>query len=233
MKFTNALVGTAVIVGVMSAVSLVARAQNVQSTATVSVTPAIAQESSGGMRDGFKVHGHWTIDVRNPNGSLASHREFENSLVGGSATSGAGVLAKLLTTPTTSIATALPFGLDWAVFLNLNGAEGAATCKGTDNSGNIIAVDCIISMLRWPNGVNSGPNDNLTASIDGTVMNGLSTLDRVKLAGSITAGVDGPISAVFTRLGGTTSRFSESFLNPPINVLANQVIQVTVVFSFS
>jgi len=31
---------------------------------------------------GIKVHGHWIIDVKNPDGTLAQHRDFENSLVG-------------------------------------------------------------------------------------------------------------------------------------------------------
>jgi hypothetical protein len=30
--------------------------------------------------EGIKVHGHWTIDVKNPDGTLAQHHEFENSL---------------------------------------------------------------------------------------------------------------------------------------------------------
>jgi hypothetical protein len=30
--------------------------------------------------EGIRVHGHWIIDVRNPDGTLATHREFENSL---------------------------------------------------------------------------------------------------------------------------------------------------------
>jgi hypothetical protein len=33
-----------------------------------------------GTHEGFVVHGHWVIDVRNPDGTLAQHREFENSL---------------------------------------------------------------------------------------------------------------------------------------------------------
>src|ERR1039458_1875644 len=35
---------------------------------------------AGGTQEGIKVHGHWIIDVRNPDGALATHREFENSL---------------------------------------------------------------------------------------------------------------------------------------------------------
>jgi len=31
--------------------------------------------------EGVKVHGHWVIDVRNADGSLAQHRDFHNSLV--------------------------------------------------------------------------------------------------------------------------------------------------------
>jgi hypothetical protein len=34
----------------------------------------------GGVRAGIQVHGHWTIVVRNPDGSVAAKREFENSL---------------------------------------------------------------------------------------------------------------------------------------------------------
>lgn len=36
----------------------------------------------GGPKEGIQVHGKWTIDVRNSNGSLLVHREFENGLVG-------------------------------------------------------------------------------------------------------------------------------------------------------
>jgi hypothetical protein len=57
--------------------------------ASVSVLDATAERSpqevneaepAGGKREGIHVHGHWTIDVRNRDGTLATHREFENSL---------------------------------------------------------------------------------------------------------------------------------------------------------
>lgn len=49
-------------------------------------SPVEAQKSakakgSGGQQEGIKVHGHWSIDIRNPDGSLASHSEFENAMV--------------------------------------------------------------------------------------------------------------------------------------------------------
>jgi hypothetical protein len=38
-------------------------------------------EAPGKSLDGtIKVHGHWVINVRNPDGTVADHREFENSL---------------------------------------------------------------------------------------------------------------------------------------------------------
>jgi len=37
------------------------------------------KSDSGGKNEGIKVHGHWVIDVKNPDGSLAGHRDFENS----------------------------------------------------------------------------------------------------------------------------------------------------------
>jgi hypothetical protein len=36
--------------------------------------------TDNGSHEGIKVHGHWTIDVRDPDGTLVTHREFENSL---------------------------------------------------------------------------------------------------------------------------------------------------------
>lgn len=42
--------------------------------------------------DGIKVHGRWTIEVRNPNGSVAGRYEFNNALI----FSGGQILARLL-----------------------------------------------------------------------------------------------------------------------------------------
>ena len=57
-------------------------------------------QRDGTPREGVKVHGHWVIDVRNADGSLASHTEFENRLAlpGDEPFGGAGnrILAALL-----------------------------------------------------------------------------------------------------------------------------------------
>jgi len=59
-------------------------------------SPAAAQSADhAGPRvpgDGIKVHGHWTIELTNPDGTVAARHEFENALLN----QGARVLATLL-----------------------------------------------------------------------------------------------------------------------------------------
>ena len=47
--------------------------------AKASASPA-SKPPSRGTSDGIKVHGYWTIEVRNPDGKVAKHLEFENKL---------------------------------------------------------------------------------------------------------------------------------------------------------
>lgn len=61
----------------------------------VATSVPIAQER--GTREGIKVHGHWTIDIKNPDGSLASHHEFENALVQSGQTALSSVLSHNVT----------------------------------------------------------------------------------------------------------------------------------------
>jgi hypothetical protein len=39
--------------------------------------------ASGAINQGIKMHGHWVIDVKNPDGTIVQHRDFENSLEAG------------------------------------------------------------------------------------------------------------------------------------------------------
>lgn len=66
--------------------------------------PAAQPPPAPALQSGIKVHGRWTIVVRNPDGSVASRHEFENSLqldgatllpavLGGFATPGSMVIA--------------------------------------------------------------------------------------------------------------------------------------------
>jgi hypothetical protein len=59
--------------------------------------PKDEEQPAKAKRHGIRIHGHWVIDVRNPDGKLVEHREFENSLVpAGAMISGDQLLAGLL-----------------------------------------------------------------------------------------------------------------------------------------
>jgi hypothetical protein len=45
--------------------------------------PAKAAETAKPGNDGIKIHGHWVLEVKNPDGKLVERREFDNSLVTG------------------------------------------------------------------------------------------------------------------------------------------------------
>ena len=46
---------------------------------------AASERKPGGNHEGITVHGHWIIEVRNPDGKLAPRREFENAYPAGGA----------------------------------------------------------------------------------------------------------------------------------------------------
>lgn len=78
----------AALFAVMLSSSSAGRAQS--SATSPAATPARTEQASqpaalggrqpGGNHEGIQVHGHWTIEVRNPDGKLVSHTEFENAL---------------------------------------------------------------------------------------------------------------------------------------------------------
>jgi hypothetical protein len=53
-----------------------ARAKAAQKPANANVPES---ERATGPQEGIKVHGHWVIEVRNPDGKVATRREFENA----------------------------------------------------------------------------------------------------------------------------------------------------------
>jgi hypothetical protein len=56
---------------------------------------AAARDAAGpaGQNDGIKVHGHWVIEVRNPDGALAARHDFHNAFHTGE---GRNLLAQVL-----------------------------------------------------------------------------------------------------------------------------------------
>jgi hypothetical protein len=178
-----------------------------------------APERAGGPSEGIKVHGHWTIEVKNPDGTLASRTEFENALV----PIGRVTLMMVLTRNKT-------VGL-WLVQL-----AGPQPC---------VAGPCITVEGAYSGGLSAGWFKNLTVGfgpggtivLSGTVIAGqTSTITNVSAWLNSCADTEAPgaLTAACTGQGFlATSQFASTNLASPISVSAGQQILVTVNISFS
>lgn len=171
---------------------------------------ALAQEKS--MGDGIKVHGHWTIDVKNADGTPAAHYEFENALV----QTGQNLLSSVLAHKGTVVG--------WAVLLDDSGGLPLS----------IVAEPQL--QAQPPFGSPFFPTQITTPNLTATTANPQQTV----LQGSVQAASALSIATVQTVLVLQTSGqplsgdfFSQRALPQAITVQPNQIAQVTVVFSFS
>jgi len=183
--------------------------------------------SAGGPHEGIKVHGHWSIEVRNPDGSVVTHREFENSLT----PSGPLGLARILS-GTMSMGS-------WQIALS--GADADMPCvdvAGGEASCNIVSSTYSPGGSRLP---------EYFGTLTVTEVEG--SLNQVVLNGTATAGKQGDVSHVSTYIllcantvapsncavGAGLGQYPLTFTNvqSPINVATGQIIAVTVTISFS
>ena len=178
-----------------------------------------AKPEAGGKGDGIKVHGHWVLEIKNPDGSVASRKEFENSL---NPFTGAPLLFSLLD----GGATVGP----WAVSISVAGvppsvlsvAQTAAGCSGVLGSGGL----CSNSLT-------------LSAAASGLVFQGTTP--------AATAG--GPINSVTTEVFTCAGNISPqsclaqtgafpgfvglTVASPAVNIQVGQNITVTVTINFT
>jgi len=184
---------------------------------------AAAGAPEGGVQsEGIKVHGQWTIDVKNPDGSIASHHEFKNALDSFGATALAQMLGRQKVT-----------GF-WGIGLWHVGSGLRAPCPSYFNG------SCVIGEVGSPD-----PEEQFK-TLTVTVPTAGPNAGKLVLSGNATAEADGDIARVFTQVGlcaGNTAPasctrfrdigFTAHNFASPIVVLAGQIIQVTVVISFS
>jgi hypothetical protein len=199
-------------------------AQDAKAQPVAATRVGAAAKPSGGPQEGIKVHGRWVIEVRNPDGTLAARREFDNALTGGSQNL-SGLLSR------SEVAGR------WE--LNFTAPAGATSpCDGGSGGRSANWCRIIEAAASNPNGGNA-ESRNLTVT-------GSSTGTTVTLSGSITALANGAVGRVSTSLGGCTANTLVASCNAAgsavffsdaspsvIQVVAGQIIQVTVTFSFS
>jgi hypothetical protein len=177
-----------------------------------------------GSHEGIRVHGHWTIEVRNPDGSIVSHREFENALQTPS-----GALSALLSRGGSAGA--------WQVNLEdyVNGVPSPGLCGNTGT--------CVITEPGISGGsINSS---NLTVAAPSGTYGGIVTLSgtvNVSSTGTILhvtsylglcAPTATPAACSTSTAGLSTQTFTSATLSPSVSIAAGQTIALTVTFTFS
>ena len=183
----------------------------------------------GSQSAGIRVHGHWSIVIKNPDGSIASRSEFENSLV---VNPGNSILSKILGRQA-SVGT-------WDVVLdNLQNPNQAVCASSPVGAGCYITEPSVTHII---NGI--VPFPNLTVQVPTWGVNANAGL---VLAGTAQAAKTGTIALVSTILNTCASSISpatctspnaqgqitQQSLTSPISVQAGQSIDVTVILSFT
>jgi hypothetical protein len=233
------------------------------SPASASLVPSIATEEyapkpSSGMNQGIMLHGHWTINVKNPDGTQVQHHEFENqlqydgtqfltALLSGYGVAGdyaiyfTNATAQATASPTTNVVCPAPASTTTSTFpycsivQNINTQPGIFHC---------LHYYCVSGLTATPNfGSGTGlPNFTLTGSITapqaGVVVNvyvGMNGCNVASTATPPTPTSPGTITATACEAqtvityGGTLSGTTIT----PITVVAGQIIQITVTYTFS
>lgn len=215
-----------------SSVAATEKVQSKQAQGEESESSVAEEKSSGdGRHEGIKVHGHWTIEVRNPDGAVVTHREFENSLEHGLG-QGSQFLASVLGRQGT-VGT-------WTIVLGSNANAALNPCIN-----GVAPAPCLI--LEASSGQATAAYAFATSTIS-VASNG-----SLVLSGTMVAGQNGVIDNVGTTAnacGPTTTpatcnyvsspvpvtnnyAFTGAFLSPAVNVSLGQTVAVTVTFSFS
>jgi hypothetical protein len=167
--------------------------------------------SPGGPHEGIQVHGHWTIEVKNPDGAVVTHREFENKLeasFGGPTLaqilSGAGVLSEY------AIAVPVP-------------CSGASNCifaqtGGASLGNNLVPIaDDVSSAFGGAIGIECG--SQAAACPQTLQVSNTYGAANFTLTGSATASSNGKVGGVESLLG--TCRYNEA---PSICIQADNAV---------
>jgi hypothetical protein len=215
---------------------------------------ATAGTAAKGTHEGVTVHGHWTIEVKNPDGKVATHREFENALVptyGPAALTGVlvgnyvpGGYSIALNTPTGTGGPCQPVAGNTACVLvgSLITPTPSSWFSSTPgySGGCISANNCSPSLSITPNTVSSGVAAGLlfSGSIPGS-MTETGTINDVYLNPYVcetvqTVPVLSTVSptACASAAAPIALTLTQAILSPAVSVTAGQSVSVSVQISF-
>ena len=222
-----------VILVIILALAYASSAQDKPTSAATThvVASASAHEQPSGSNEGIKVHGHWTIVVRNADGSVASRNEFENSLV---TCTGCGntILSNILGRQA-SVGT-------WQVDLDNYANPNQAVCASSPVGGGCAITEPSVTHLL--NG--QVPFPNLTVQVPTWGIYANAGLVLAGTAKAVKTGTIVTVDTILSTCAGSVSpatcttpnaqgQVTQHGLSPAISVQAGQSIDVTVVISFS
>lgn len=196
-----------------------------QAMASAPVAPSSGEAAPPGPGvEGLKVSGHWTIEVREPDGRLVSRTEFENAL---NTVVGTESLARFLARDKSP-------GL-WSVELTGSPYSNTPCLSGTN------PLYCFI--------IESANTDVTGPTWFKTLVVSLTSDSKVRLSGTATAQRDGNVGNVATGVSrcqsstapvtpcttttGISYQFTYKTLTTPVSVLQNQQVAITVDISFN
>jgi len=185
-------------------------------------TPVVAKASAPTARgaspgDAIEVHGHWIIDVRNPDGTLASHHDFQNALLA----SGQQLLSYLISKGSSIIT--------WDIRLRANNTDTTGPCTpspaNSDSTCYIVGPGSALPLL-----MQNAPN---IFSTGGFTRTPAGTLEISGNATAASAQSIGYVESLAEATGLGPSSFSARVLDPPIQVAVGQQLFVKVIVSFA
>ena len=188
-KTAKAVTSTAPAVGIDPATGAptthLSIAPGVAATAAAEEAEKMQSSDKSGMNQGLKVHGHWEITVKNPDGSVAQHREFENSLSAGASTYLIGLLAG--------------YFVSGNYMIVLGGATNAP-CSGTYQFCGIYS-----SLNTVPATTYCAASYGCVPGLTSTYNLSYNVASTMVLSGSVTATQAGAVGSVYTLYGGCAS----------------------------
>jgi hypothetical protein len=203
-------------------------AEQKQAKPEAAKSTAARDPKAGAKPEGIKVHGHWVLEIRNPDGSVASRKEFENALAPGSG-NGAYLISGLFNGtftagPWVAIVSVNTQNLQNPV-LNLSTAQTAGGCAVAVSNG-----PCASSLQATINGagqiVLQGTTPAATASgvLQSVATNYLGCAPNISTQSCLGSSISG-----FSYGGFLTSATTPAGMS----IQAGQDIAVTVTISFS
>jgi hypothetical protein len=189
----------------------------------------------------IQIHEYWTIEVREPDGSLGSRHEFENEVQGHYGRFWARVLAR-------EAKTAI-----WTITL---GSPNSGIQPFQDSTGNRVPgyitenIDTIGALYYFMENIDRNEDPNYFTNLTKEVPTSGSDIDKLVLNGRAIAALNGSLISVYTYLEIIAERvdpyeYTQGIISYPfsmsdlrdsigeIDVLAGQQIIVKIVISFS